>query len=126
MWCYKDKNIYFKDTSVPKDMIPRITELGGKIVKLQGLTQPIDVVCFKDENALNKENKAFQQRQQLQKRENKLIIPVSLNELNGSMGYDESLPFALWSELPNYNPWSGEGIHPTRYNDKLINEVSVK
>lgn len=123
MWRYAQKNIYFKDTSIPQDMEIRIAELGAKVVRLQSPLPTIDLVCYKDEAALGKTNKAFSKRQEIQKKRNQNIEYITFNNLQKSLGYDETLPFARWSVMPNFDPFSGEKVSPTRYNNDKVEEV---
>lgn len=120
MWRYSNKNIYFKDTSVPRDMEQRINELGGQVVKLQSPLPVIDLVCYKDQEALKKENKAFLKRQEIQEKREQKIEYIEFEALQSSLGYDATLPFARWSIMPNYNPFTGEKVNPTRYNNAKV------
>lgn len=126
MWRFSGKNIYFKDTSVAKEVEKRINELGGKVVNLQSPIPIINLVCYKDMMSLEKENNAFSTRQRIQSRRKQEIVFISLDTLQESMGYDDTLPFSLWSQLPNYDPWTGKRVYPTRYNDNLIEEINVE
>jgi len=123
MWCHSGKNIYFKDTSIPEDMEKRINELDAHVVRLQSPFPVIDLVCYKNENALKKTNKAFFKRQETQKKRGQDIAYIAIDDLRNSLGYDESLPFARWSVMPSFNPFSGEKISPTRYNNNKIEKA---
>lgn len=123
MWRHTGKNIYFKDTSIPQDMEKRINELGSNVVRLQSPLPIINLVCYKDKNSLNKVNQAFENRIAIQNKRNQSIEYIEFNDLQLSLGYDESLPFAQWSVMPNFNPFNGKKINPTRYNNQKIDEV---
>lgn len=123
MWRYSNKNIYFKDTSIPEDMEQRINELNAHVVKLQSPVPVIDLVCYKDKNALEKQNKTFFKREEIQKKRGQDIAYIAFNDLRNSLGYDESMPFARWSVMPKFDPFSGKKINPTRYNNNKIEEV---
>ncbi|MFC6207163.1 hypothetical protein [Levilactobacillus tongjiangensis] len=122
MWRHSGKNIYFKDTSIPEDMEKRINELNAHVVKLQSPSPVIDLVCYKDKNALEKKNKAFFKRQEIQKKRGQDIAYINLDNLRNSLGYDESLPFARWSVMPRFDPFSGKKVSLTRYNNNKIEE----
>lgn len=125
MWRHSKKNIYFKDTNVPKDMEQRINDLGAHVVKLQSPLPVIDLVCYKNQEVLEKANKAFSKRQEIQEKRKQKIEYIEFDELQSSLGYDASLPFAMWSVMPNFNPFTGEKVNPTRYNDKKIEKDEI-
>ena len=104
-------------------MEKRINELNAHVVWLQSPFPVIDLVCYKDENALKKPNKVFLKRQETQKKRRQDIAYIDIDDLRNSLGYDESLPFARWSVMPSFNPFSGEKISPTRYNNNKIKKV---
>lgn len=120
MWEFNNKNIFFKSTFIDETTKNRITELGGNVVKLKSPFPSIDVIVYSDEVSLNKSNKTLENT--LSKQKSLEVTYISLTELQSSIGLDDSLPFALWEQLPNFDPWSGNEIHPSRYNNDLIKE----
>lgn len=124
MWEFNNKNIFFKATFIDTDTKNRITELGGNIVKLKSPFSRIDVIVYSDEIALKKTNKTLDNA--LSKQKDIDITYITLTKLQLSIGLDDSLPFALWEQLPKFDPWSGDKINPSRYNNALIKKGNQK
>ncbi|MFD1428926.1 hypothetical protein [Lacticaseibacillus mingshuiensis] len=122
VWKYSGKSIYFKKTQIDIDTTSRIQALGGTIVKLADRGAAIDIIVFATEEERAIPNKALDRVVARQEAKGRVVRFLRLTELEESMGLDMALPFALWSQLPNFDPWSGKEIHPTRYNDTKVEE----
>lgn len=122
MWRYVNQNIFFSDVNISQETIERINELGAKVVKLQSPMPVIDIVCYQDVDSVNSPTANLANRQRIQAKRKQPILNLAFDQLQKSMGYDQSLPFARWAEFPKFDPWSGEPVSSKKYNDSLVEE----